>query len=504
MNRVKQWVLILIFPLTGLAEVNVDKQKSLLITDHTVLNQVHYQSTLDFGYQIGRVSKMLDEIKPNRNITPGAFFEHIFSSAYQEQIDHKNSPAIQRIAENPYNNMYMNKIFDDWKSSEDLKAITDPSGLKGSPFRLLSIVNLMNRAGDLDDRGLPPNTIHPRSLGEIHLVYGYIDRNYEQTKSQPYPQTWVLSFRLPIIKKVNNQYRLDNRKTHEDLILNETLWKERMKYWAELWIELSEYGFQTNQYRNKLKKILSLAINPENFLNVRANTKVRWNEFELREWYILQKLRLIPRKPRREPYRCLDNSDLLKKIINHHWKSEYNDLDVTTHTITSGDQYADMKHGKNGYTIVRSYDRLGYQGNYSRCNPNSESRSPFDMNSRPNQVVEDEAPRLVAPFARVNPNTVWTVNNVSEPKRHAFAIRTCSGCHGKEGAAMGFHIFPRLYSQDSQVSAFMTGEAGNSFEHNGARYEYNELEDRKQWLIKALNGEAQLFDSLKVNHHRQN
>ena len=65
-------------------------------------------------------------------------------------------------------------------SATEMKNVDTPYKLRGAPFRLLSIVNLMNRAGDIDDRGLKPITVHPRSMGEIHLVFGYVDKKYEE------------------------------------------------------------------------------------------------------------------------------------------------------------------------------------------------------------------------------------------------------------------------------------------------------------------------------------
>lgn len=53
--------------------------------------------------------------------------------------------------------------------------------------------------------------------------------------------------------------------------------------------------------------------------------------------------------------------------------------------------------------------------------------------------TEETPPRmsLVAPFARADPSWVWRLANENEDQRHAFAIRTCSGCHGTEGRPIG-------------------------------------------------------------------
>jgi hypothetical protein len=117
-------------------------------------------------------------------------------------------------------------------------------------------------------------------------------------------------------------------------------------------------------------------------------------------------------------------------------------------------------------------------------------------------VVKGVRAVFVPPFARLKKNDVWEIGETTsrEQKRHAFAVRTCSGCHGPEAGIFGFHVSPRLQNQDAKLSDFMTGGAANITTKNGVvSYKYHELKNRKNWLQKALDKNAILFESLKRN-----
>lgn len=482
----------------------IDIEKSIMITDTQVLNNLTQE--YDFAYQLGEVSVWLNDVYPGKSTRPGSFIRNFMQLAKAEQANYANYEA-QYTAGTPMSmgmpvpfSLRMNKIFK-WKSANALNALknTDLDQLKGSPFRLLAIANLADRAGDLDDRGLPPNTWQPRSLGEMHLVYGYVDADYEATHGKAYPETWVISYRVPAITW-NRKLKEENADVqfHMDIVNDTTRWKNIMKRWAKFWRELSDMPIDSPEYQAHLSSILSLIAQPENFLNVRSNTQISDDEFEIREYYLNQH-KLVLRKPRREPYACVTQTEDFAQMLRNYWREEYQDLDVTTYvTKVQEDLRVDnglglRGKGKNGYTIVRTQNLLLASGAplAGECGEGN-GTSPYKMTTAGNALA-------VAPFAHVDANFEWDVPGVTEAQRHAFAIRTCSGCHSKEGAVDGFHIVPRLADEESAMSAFLTGEGHNTFNKNGVTYEYNELEKRKAWMQAVLDGNAELFDSLKRN-----
>lgn len=491
----------------------IKNNKSLLIIDRNILNQLN--TKYNFLYQLGNVAHWLDEINEDESVSPGAFVSRMFGAGHTEQISHNQGDNGYKIGVDVPEGRMFDRIFKKWKPKNEMKSITDAKDLKEAPFRLTAIVNRMDLAGTIDDRGLQPTTEHPRSLGELHLVYTYVDDDYEGNHGEAYPQTWVLSYRLPLLKKESNgdKYVIDKNLLHESVIVDNYLWKPQMKQWADLWIKLSDFKLNDKKYKRTLSNILELVTDPENFLNVRSNTKLNNNEFELREFYILQSKTIIARKPKREPYKCLDKSALLTHIIEDYWNYDYASLDETTHTIKANKPEAGVKihqKGQNGYTITRDVNRVkGFQDpdsfgvlpnideHYSECL--KDGNKPFEMVQSPDGPGNTTYDRLVSPFARVTKKTLWKVPTVSEAKRHSFAMKTCSGCHSREGATYGFHIKPRLKKKNAQLSPFLTGKGYNKFKYNNTSYQYNELARRKAWLIKFHHQEANLFDSLKTD-----
>jgi hypothetical protein len=490
----------------------IKNKNSLLITDPTVLNALN--SDLDLAFQLGLVSNFLASERarlklPNPAITPGDFFQHPFTQAHKEQVDHSLLPPQLRLGGEPLQDRMMNKIFRDWKSANDLKKITNANQLKGSPFRLLAVANLMDQAGFFDDRGLPPITLNPRSLGEIHLVYGYVDEAYENTNKSPFPQTFVLTYRLP---RLNQDGSVDNILTYESLIQpeNKLIWQNQMKQWAKLWIDLSSHGLKSAEFLAKLRNILSLSVRPNNFLNMRSNTKINDKEFEIREWYIVEMKSLIPRKPKNEPYRCLDDSDFLASLINYYWDDSVRDLDRKTRAPLDEKGFLPTKTGRNGYFVFRQLGDLDeHNASFLRSGKKPISTDvstckvgdnyPFEMAAKADEKFGDGTIRPVAPFARYTSDFAWKVPKVYNNRRHQFAMRTCSGCHSKEGAAAGFHIENRLSTQESKLSPFLTGTGNNTFTYQGKTFTYNELQKRSEWLRKSFNKQAVLYESLNRN-----
>ena len=218
-------------------------------------------------------------------------------------------------------------------------------------------------------------------------------------------------------------------------------------------------------------------------------------------------------------------------MVNLYWKDEYNDLDMTTRKFRIGEAGANDEE-KAGYEILRDNERnflaelaveknddpnytdpnrwywgSGTCGVYNNQMPYRMKRSGENGVGRVFMLPEGTRIRGAGP--------AWglaALNGTNrESKRHAFAIRTCSGCHSQEGATRGFHVTPRLPNQSAKLSAFLTGNRERfqdilanpaqsnefTFGSSGKTYSYNELYFRTKWLSGVLKGEAVLYDSLK-------
>ncbi|MBX3018670.1 MAG: hypothetical protein KF767_12325 [Bdellovibrionaceae bacterium] len=497
------------------APADIDIGRSVLITDHRVLDKV--QGRVDFAVKLG---DFYHYVRDNLN-TPddkmrakraGEFFARIFENAAEEQAAHAQvKDASLRVGDVPNADRRMDRIFTTWRSADTLYKQSRQE-LQGSPFRLLAVANLMDQAGNIDDRGTTEPTQNARALGEVHLVYGFVDPTYEKN-GRVYPQTFVLSYRLPILEWRDG--RLESLKggnkdvDMDKLMKDDATWRWRLKWWARLWAGLSQYAPTSPEYQARLARILELAVQPENFMNIRSNTKINERSFEMREWYLLNtNLQLIPRKPRAEPYRCLSGGKLLTKFVNSFWRADKGDLDVFGYKKPA---VGVARRNSNGYTVYRDvavpfFENLtnadgvkmgsdGVAASFDGCGQNK-NNMPYEMWS---DQQEEKSPRFTAPFATFrDEGQIWKLAaGAPEERRHAFAIRTCSGCHSQEGAAKGFHIFPRAQGADAQLSPFLTGRGANKFTHAGVTYKYTQLADRQKHLYRAFERQAELYEGLQ-------
>jgi hypothetical protein len=507
--------------------------RALLIRDPGVLDAL--ASEFDMGVLLGRVAAMENSLPGVPTRTVGTWVARAFEMAHEDQTNYAaSSLGLGPAADS---DRTMEAVLRNWRNRkgqsvgiEALRAMTTPRELGGTTFRLLAVTNRMDLAGDFDERMTNQATHAPRQLGEVHMLYGLVDPAFERM-GKAFPMTFVLSYRLPALRSGADGVMRAPSGLDMWSLQDPALWREEMKRWAELWAGLATLDLGSSAYRNQLSSMLELAVREENFLGMRSNTKILDDEFELRGWYIFKSGglddpagapngQLIPRKPRREPYPCLAHSAALTKQIQEHWVEGDGDLDMTTRLNLPKDQR--NNHRRAGYALMRDHTDPYFEGTYTDANNNYRwlkgscgkdvTEMPYRMLQGPGlgpkpPLLDKAQDKLIflAPFARVRgAGRVWQLPaSVTEAQRHAFAIRTCSGCHGQEGATRGFHVTPRLAHESASLSPYLTGDAGNSFtkELEGSSasvtYRYNLLETRRRWLNQVLNGTATLHDSLK-------
>jgi hypothetical protein len=542
----------------------IQETRSLIILDPALLNRI--QPQIDLGLLLGQLGVSQQKLR-TRVVSPGQFVEETFSVMAQRQSDEEkyyiDNPAAVAAASGGSGNTYRpvpierraDRLLRLWDPLLKLKLkdnytplrnITEAriTDLIGGPFRLLAVVNRMDLAGDYDPRTQNEITKDPRSLGEIHLLYSVVDNEFEEksftntTTRRPYPMVLALKYRLPILNEESpGVFTLDTSLGHRQLVGNVTLWKQKMQIWAKLWAGLSNFDVKETPFQTRLANILKFATRAEDFLALESNTQIYGDEFEMNSWYVIESSRmLIPRSLRREPFRCMGSSKEVADMVNYYWRG--NDLDMTTRDFSLG-QDGELDEYKAGYEILRdNYREFLDQPKYVLENPENtlppnnlvwSSGSCGDLNNEMPLDMKrlgangDGRIFMLAEGARIRgQGPLWGLESLTETnsllrekKRHAFAIRTCSGCHSQEGATRGFHVTPRLLNESSKLSAFLTGNRtrfvglqqnlnqtnGFTYPNSGVTHEYNELYYRKKWLYDTLNvdktGKAVLYQSLK-------
>jgi hypothetical protein len=343
------------------------------------------------------------------------------------------------------------------------------------PFRLLAVVNRMDLAGDIDERGIIDAAKDPRNFGEARLIFGLIDKEHEANTGKPYPMTFIIEYRLPAL---DANYRVIEGYDFAGKLFSQAEWQTQMQRWGKVWRQLSAWEPGSVAYREYLAKVVARFARPENFVALRANLEIRRDgkvEFELREWYMLKQDQwvLIPRKPRDEPYACGDNADIAK-FVAHYWDSARMDLNMAR--VTAADPRKVI-----GYNIPRTVREspVPVGATLAGCPVNGNNVPTLFEMAAPN----GEENRITAPFGRAKEDFVWKMPAATEDRRHQFAIRTCTGCHSKEAGVFGFHVLPRMPGARAELSQFLTG--GATFSNGGKTYKYNELENRRSFVRRA-------------------
>lgn len=488
----------------------IDKDRSLLVTDHTRFADVAAAFTVgkvlsdrnafmnayvvDHDLNDGKIAG--GNVHTRRSGTFSAF------EGGRTQVDTHNAytdgPKLGSMVEirNTWNDRVLGASpfggTGPWQDSGGADELSDPNG----PFRLLAVVNRMDLAGDIDGRGQGPKGAslaedQRKWFGEGRLVFGLTDGS-----SGNYPMTFILEFRLPAIRPIAEDADTTTFAVHPACSPLTTIdcfdhtkgpfdnaaWLEGRARWARVWRELSA-SYSKEEYNARLSDIVRMFARPENLIALRSGEQVRdapslpdqsgLVEFEYREFYSNGGFGLARRHNRREPLFCAGGTQLLKDVL----------LDEYDPALTAPNY--DYKLGPNTF------------------NPQDPGTREIDLATAcggvPFSAGEDNQGgglSLRPAFARFTPAQVWpalpTWNSIrkkdddaatNEMYRHAFAINTCSGCHSAETGTSGFQIAPRNADEDAKVSPFLDGNdhtvtvtvpGGQSYD-----YTYNEIARRK-------------------------
>lgn len=490
----------------GIAQIDVKPYRSVLITEPRAVRAIGNRFPL--GVLLNRVGKaaIRDWSKADGSGTTyrlsqrNRWVEHPFRVAAREFFDHNELGSEKRLGMK-HNGNPLQRVQNLWPQ-------LDNSFVGRGPFRLLAVVNRLDLAGDVDDRGIIDAAKAPRSFGEARLIFGLVDKEYERNQGKPYPMTFIIEYRLPAL---NKNYMPIKNYDYEGNLFNREEWRTQMQRWGHMWRKLSSWD-QTGSakdviaYRRHLKRIVGRFARPENFVALRSNVELKQDgkiEYELREWYMLKGNNwiLIPRKPRDETYKCMGNGAEFSKLLHHYWDPAKNDLNMARVTPDNPTRVI-------GYNVPRSTGRLPggltmLDNPYPGCPSDGKFMTQFEMSGTNRDGTKadpgnigDGTTRFVPPFGRAKENTLWNPQNVSEDQRHQFAMRTCTGCHSQEAGVFGFHVFPRLAGKQAKLSNFLTG--GASFANAGRQYNYNEMAARKGFLEKASTRDPglELFEGL--------
>lgn len=461
------------------ARIQIRDERSLLVTNPKGFSRV--EERFSFGRVLGDfggfvINELADKDRSFDRVAP--WIRNAFESAQEDFAEHNDAKAPIKKLGIVDNTSPWKKVIGEWPA---LNRNGDDVGR--GPFRLLAVVNRLDLAGDLDFRATVETGQLPKTMGEGRLVFGFVDPDLEK-RGKASPTTFIVEFRLPAL---NADYDVEKRFDFEAAAHDPSIWRVQLERWGRVWRELSRWQPNEKAYQDYLYAIVQRFAQPENFIGVRASAIVRNDagkeELELREWYVLrQSWALIKRKPRDEPYRCIARGPEIRAIVDRYWDEDRKDVNMTTPARFDRE---------TSFTLPRAVglDEPRYDGCFEKENTKS---VPYGMEVEGQFATGRRM--FLAPFGRTSDGEVWPLAGASEAKRHAFAIRTCTGCHsaeaGLKGDGFGFHVRPRLDGEASELSKFLTG--GATFESNGTRYEYGELAKRARFVGRAADRDETL------------
>ena len=363
----------------------------------------------------------------------------------------------------------------------------------------------MDLAGDFDTRSSHSTIDEVRAMGEGRLIWGLVDNDAAWeggSNPKPYPMAIITEFRLPTLGPSYNVYPAV---TQTDAMSSDWQWRTQMERWGQLWRELSRYSHNSQDYKDLLWDIVFRFAKPENLVAIRANVELSQDsdpsndEYELREWYRQRDGNMLPRRLREEIYPCPHRLERVQR----HSSTSSGSAPRPTSTWTSSTPPTPRRPGCSATafpaTVTSTIADLDidnmpddadadFPGHTcpTDSSTNGEQGTMFDMWTSANPPQNTYSINgFNPPFARVRENDVHG-GHPWENRRHAYAIRTCSGCHGKEAGVFGFHVAPRLAGENSALSTFIQGNGSTvEFSHGGNDYAYSAGKDREVWIDRA-------------------
>ena len=486
--------------LTDQSGISTQWWKSVVITSRNGFSKV--EANISLGDIITGLANM-DYAKHGRN--PGQYGNDIFRLARKEFNDHKVLPAAQQLGDMNASNPWQH-VMSKWPEINPGQAT-----IGDGPFRLLAVVSRLDLAGDMDARSNHSTVDDVRAMGEGRLIWGLVDNDAAWeggSNPKPYPMAIITEFRLPTLGPSYNVYPAI---TQADAMSSDWQWRTQMERWGQLWRELSRYGQNSQAYKDLLWDIVFRFAKPENLVAIRANVELSQDndpsndEYELREWYRRRDGNILPRRLRDEIYPCLTDSSEFRAFLDQYWVGAKTDLDMekfdpTDPTPAGVLGYRIPRHGDSTLANGANLPKLLTQFLGHTCPTDS---SNLDQGTVFNMWTFANPPKNTysingfnPPFARVHENDIIG-GHPWENRRHAYAIRTCSGCHGKEAGVFGFHVAPRLAGENSAVSTFVQNNGANAveFSRKGNNYNYSAGKDRQLWLDRAADRDPTLVQN---------
>lgn len=385
-----------------------------------------------------------------------------------EDVDEHNALPIERRIGliKQTTNPFRERILAHWDPSGTGPEL--PADQQDGPFRLLAVINRVDVAGADDNPGggstLPEDK--RKFFGEGRLVFGLTTPD---DGGAPYPMTLIMEYHLPFLERKIVDGKVTFVGVEKDFnydAVSDADWIQQRKIWAGLWAELSNYELDSDEYRTKLRTLVTLFARAENSVALRVGYVVKpsdprdpTREFEYRENYTQGGFLLAPRDLARDVHPCVAQQPFFAALIEQRWQP-------TTH---------DMRFDYKWPSAIEDQAAIS-----EACG--------LPMGAEPGaQGPRVHVSRFLAskwwPALHGTDPRDYYLNDMEE-KRHDFAMTTCSGCHSRETGTKGFMIFPRRAGEDSAMADFLRGPVAVTLP-NGARYQYDELA-RRAALVRAF------------------
>lgn len=469
----------------------VEAKKELLITATEVVDSTRatYPGPWSFGYLL--------EQTYGKKRAPKVVLDWLVHWVHGQKRHEKKSMFDGQSAERPSRPELVTKLVRPWQEADGY----DPKSgkpwrpkLKNAPFRLLAIVNRIDRAAPLNgaDIGKGPSSERgyfgisghriDRGGGEARLVFGVTDQEGNPLQ----PGTTVIF-----------EYGLDVQEKHSHL-----------QDWAEAWHGLGRHQQFDQHYLTELTKVTRA------FTDLRSLAPPERPFSRRTEDEILAERN---RKRARLPlaYRIAfgdgrTRSQLMRIRVNDGAfgaKREFREFKVRREGLESWDLFGTPR---DSYFERDSFDNKWFATMTNNDGRNSDIlllrdqietplSGPIHIPYGPYHLAKNRRgagdPRTivqakVASVPQDNPDYHWDGPQVDRKTRRAYSLQTCVGCHAGDTNTPFFHIAPRKKGEASKLSRFLQTD-GSEFTivdpaHPDWKIPSNEIETRRKALETIL------------------
>lgn len=420
-----------ILPLTNFVSATVDIGRSLMITDPSVLTDSTrtYDPCTGAGTAFGpwTFGYLMQQMAGTQD---AATFVDTWMKQWKtaHTVNGFDAPSRTDVA----------RILGAWPRTTS--AVDGPLDLAKAPFRLLAIVNRIDRAEQLVYGG--------GNGGELRFVFGasILQNDSSVTSTSGVPAKKCLELDFTVIF----EYGIQRQSCQE------------LKDWAEQWLDLAQHPLNSAAYRTALRAITDQLVpkgSAPAALNQSALNQLRTNEIALAD---------------------------LSQIENHFWDMREFRLcqDATAPAGTASLCLVPVAR-----TPDLSFNQTPTLANFVNANATTIEQDQQDVPASFNGAPFQAATARMDPHEAGRQGTFWQgpatpPTIASNEARYHLSLNTCNGCHAGETSTRARHILFPTNAANTTLSNFLTGITLPDPVDPSTSREFNDLQRRQASLIR--------------------